>query len=651
MIRSVLIANRGEIACRIIRTARAMNIRTIAIATEADRSWLHWQQADEAVFLGEGPAAESYLCGPEIIRVALEHGADAIHPGYGFLSENAKFARDCAEAGLVFIGPPADAISAMGSKSEAKALMETAGVPVVPGYHGDRQQPQFLKQKAYEIGYPVLIKAVSGGGGRGMRIVNKAIEFDEQLASAQREALAAFGDDRVLIERYLDNPRHIEMQVFADSHGNVVHLFERDCSVQRRHQKVIEEAPAPGLSDTVRAAMGEAAIKAANAVGYQGAGTVEFIVDGANLEKPDSFFFMEMNTRLQVEHPVTEMVTGLDLVEWQLRIAGGEALPLAQDDLKLAGHAMEVRIYAEDPAHDFQPAMGKLWAVEFPAGPNVRVDSGVTAGSVVSPYYDSMLAKIIVHAPGRDAVIDRLRKALKEVQIAGVKTNVGFLGSILADGEFSAGGIETGYVDRRITELTGGGPGPALAALAVDQWLKRSDQHQARLPGPWQGGSGFEVGGLERTVGIDLLVDGQPADAEIRWKNGSAETIVGTEAAMPDEGRARIVWGGGIAYVSVDGRQLSVAFPSPLERVLGVSQGSGHVLTPMHGRIVSVRIGAGDTVSAGDILFTLEAMKMEHSIKAPVDGIISRILVSEGMQVDEGAEALMIDQAPAESPG
>lgn len=650
MIRSVLIANRGEIACRIIQTAKAMNIHTIAIATEADRSWLHWQQADDAAFIGDGPAAESYLNGPEIIRIALNKGADAIHPGYGFLSENAEFARACADAGLVFIGPPADAISAMGSKSQAKALMEKAGVPVVPGYHGNRQQPQFLKQKAYEIGYPVLIKAVSGGGGRGMRLVNKAIEFDEQLVSAKREALAAFGDDRVLIERYLDNPRHIEMQVFADGHGNAVHLFERDCSVQRRHQKVIEEAPAPGLSETVRAAMGEAAVKATKSVGYQGAGTVEFIVDGANLAQPDSFFFMEMNTRLQVEHPVTEMVTGHDLVEWQLRIAGGEALPLEQDGLSFSGHAMEVRIYAEDPAADFQPAMGKLWRARFPVDKNIRIDSGVMDNTVVSPFYDSMLAKIIVHEPDRDGAINRMREALDKVEIAGVKTNIAFLAAILADAEFCSGGIETGYVDRRISQLTRSQPNRETAALALDEWLGLGDKAEPHLPGPWQNNAGFEVGGLGRTVGFDILVDGQPTDAEVRWTNGAAKSFVDAETPSSGIGDATIVWGGQTAYVLTDGQQLAVGFPSPLDRIPDASASSGRVPVPMHGRVVSVRFNSGDQVRAGDTLFTLEAMKMEHSINAPVDGIISQLLVSEGDQVDEGAVALLIEQDAAADP-
>ncbi len=639
MIGSVLVANRGEIACRILKTARTLGIRTIAVATEADRSWLHWQEADEVAFIGAGPVAESYLNGEAIIRAARETGAEAIHPGYGFLSENAEFAQQCANAGIIFVGPSPEAIRAMGSKSQAKGLMEDAGVPVVPGYHGERQQPEFLKQKAYEIGYPVMIKAVSGGGGRGMRLVNKAIEFDDQLAAARREAQASFGDDRVLIERYLNNPRHIEVQVFGDTHGNLVHLFERDCSVQRRHQKVIEESPAPGLSEAVRLAMGEAAVSAARAVDYYGAGTVEFIADADDLSRPGGFFFMEMNTRLQVEHPITEMITGLDLVEWQLRIASGEPIPLSQGDLSFRGHSIEARIYAEDPGAGFRPSTGKLWAAEMPGGDDVRIDTGVRKGSFVSPYYDSMLAKIIVHAPGRAAAILRLREALADVRIAGVKTNTSFLAAILADPVYLAGAVETGYVDGRLPDLTAGGADYSAASLAVAEWL---DARANGPVGPWSGRSGFEIGGLGRTSGLDLLIDGKPASAELTWRDGSLEIAVAGRASCgaPD---AQVVWGDGTAFVLAGGDQLAVSFPSPLERAAQSSGGSGRVAVPMHGRIASVRVEAGDRIHAGDVLFTLEAMKMEHSIKAPVDGTVSQMLVAEGAQVDEGAAAVVIE--------
>ncbi len=453
MIGSVLVANRGEIACRIFKTAKRLRIRTVAVATEADRTWRHWQEADEALFIGDGPAADSYMNAEKIIDAARKSGVDAIHPGYGFLSENAEFARACADAGIKFIGPSASAIEAMGSKARAKQIMDDAGVPTVPGYHGERQQAEFLKQKAYEIGYPVVVKAIAGGGGRGMRVVEKAIQFEDQLASAQREAAASFGDDRVLIERYLENPRHIEVQVMGDEHGNLIHLFERDCSVQRRHQKVIEEAPAPGLDADIGNAIGEAAVRAAESVNYVNAGTVEFIVDPGSLSPTSGYYFMEMNTRLQVEHPVTEMVTGLDLVEWQFRIASGESLPIAQKNLRRNGHSIEARIYAEDPAAGFKPSMGRLWAVDIPERNDVRVDDGIAEGTIVGPHYDSMLAKLIVQAPERQSAIDMLQNALADLRIAGVKTNKTFLRRILGDPAFSAEAVGTNFVDSRVAEF------------------------------------------------------------------------------------------------------------------------------------------------------------------------------------------------------
>ncbi len=650
MIKSLLIANRGEIACRIIRTARAMGIRTIAVATEADRGWLHWREADEAEFIGEGPAPDSYLSGRAIVEAARKHGADAIHPGYGFLSENADFAQACADAGIVFVGPSPEAIRSMGSKAGAKALMEKAGVPVVPGYHGDRQQPDFLRQKAYEIGYPVMIKAVSGGGGRGMRIVNKAIEFDDQLTSARREAKSAFSDDRVLIEKYLANPRHIEVQVFGDSHGNVVHLFERDCSVQRRHQKVIEEAPAPDLPEAVRDAMGAAAVSAARAVDYCGAGTVEFIADGSTLADTGEFYFMEMNTRLQVEHPVTEMVTGLDLVEWQLRVAAGEPLPKSQDRLGYRGHAIEARIYAEDPAADFRPAMGRLWAVSFPEDPSIRVDTGVAEGAVVSPYYDSMLAKVIVHRPDRAAATRDLKSALARIRIAGVGTNIGFLSAILDDDAFGAGRMDTGFVDRNIDRLAGRRPARSLAALAVRERTHRLQAGGPGTGGPWGDHSGFEVGGLGRTVVSDIAIDGEPARATLTWVDGTLDILIDDEAFSDIAGETQLVWGGETAFVLAAGGQLAVGFPSPVDKASAALGGDGHVKAPMHGRIASVRVGAGDDVARGDLLFTLEAMKMEHSVRAPLDGTVEQVLIAEDQQVDDGATAVVIGPAKAEPP-
>jgi 3-methylcrotonyl-CoA carboxylase alpha subunit len=518
----------------------------------------------------------------------------------------------------------------------------------VPGYHGQRQQPEFLKQKAYETGYPVMIKAVAGGGGRGMRIVNKAIEFEDQLVSAKREALAAFGDETVLIERYLNNPRHIEIQVFGDSQGNVVHLFERDCSVQRRHQKVIEEAPAPGLPDTVRQAMGEAAVKAARAVGYQGAGTVEFIADGSSLAGTDGFFFMEMNTRLQVEHPVTEMITGLDLVEWQLRIVSGEPLPLGQDALAIQGHAMEARIYAEDPAADFQPAMGRLWAAEFPNCETIRVDTGVATDSVVSPFYDSMLAKLVVHGQDRKTAVGALRQALSEVRIAGVKTNIAFLGAILDDAEFGAGGVETGFVDRNIAKLAGGGPDRALAGLAVLDYLKGPGCKSGESPGPWADTSGFEIGGLGRAMDMAVTIDGNPATANLNWDDGTLAVSIDGRGVPEDSGDTRIVSGGDAAFIVSAGGQLAVSFPAPLQRVSSAAAGDGHVRVPMHGRVASISAGEGERIAAGDLLFTLEAMKMEHSVRAPVDGVIGQVLISVGEQVDDGASAIVIEPAGEE---
>ena len=495
MFSSVLIANRGEIAVRIARTAKRLGMRVIAVYSEADAGALHVRVADEAHLIGPPPARESYLVIEKLIEVARRTGAQCIHPGYGFLSENAHFAEACAAAGIVFVGPPPSAIRAMGLKDHAKALMEKAGVPVVPGYHGELQDPKFLKEKAYQIGYPVLIKAVAGGGGKGMRRVDKHAEFDAALEGATREAQSAFGDARVLIEKYVTAPRHIEMQVFADSHGNVIHLNERDCSLQRRHQKVIEEAPAPGMTREVRDAMGRAATEAARAVGYQGAGTVEFIADGARGLRPDGFWFMEMNTRLQVEHPVTEAITGLDLVEMQFRVAAGEKLPLAQSDVRIDGHAAEARLYAEDPERGFLPSTGKLAALELPAGEGIRVDTGVEAGSAVSPYYDPMIAKVIAHGSDREQALDRLAAALGETVVVGPHANAAFLKALVSHPEFRAGQFDTGFIDRHLADLTRIDPqaeaaaiGAAVAALLAPAKRKpprnamaRSLEHRGRI--------------------------------------------------------------------------------------------------------------------------------------------------------------------------
>src|SRR5947209_2968177 len=484
MFSSVLIANRGEIAVRIARTAKRLGMRVIAVYSEADAAALHVRVADEAYLIGPPPARESYLVVDKIVEAAALSHADCIHPGYGFLSENPRFAEACADAGIVFVGPPPSAIRAMGLKDQAKALMEKAGVPVVPGYHGELQDPKFLKEKAYQIGYPVLIKAVAGGGGRGMRRVDKHAEFDTALEGATREAQSSFGEARVLIEKYVTAPRHIEMQVFADSHGNVIHLNERDCSLQRRHQKVIEEAPAPGMTPELREAMGRAATEAARAVGYQGAGTVEFIADGARGLRPDGFWFMEMNTRLQVEHPVTEAITGLDLVELQFRVAAGETLPLAQNDVRIDGHAAEARLYAEDPERGFLPSTGKLVALELPVGEGIRVDAGVEAGSVVSPYYDPMIAKVIAHGSDRTQALTRLATALGETVVVGPHANAAFLKSLVIHPEFRGGQFDTGFIEQHLAELTKIDPAAEAAAVGagVEALLTRKP---AAKEAPW----------------------------------------------------------------------------------------------------------------------------------------------------------------------
>src|SRR5215218_8130557 len=513
MLASVLIANRGEIAVRIARTAKRLGMRVIAVYSEADAGALHVRVADEAHLIGLPPARESYLVIEKLIETARRTRAQCIHPGYGFLSENPQFAEACAAAGVVFVGPPPSAIRAMGLKDRAKALMEKAGVPVVPGYHGDLQDPKFLKEKAYRIGYPVLIKAVAGGGGKGMRRVDKHAEFDSALESASREAQSAFGDPRVLIEKYVTAPRHVEMQVFGDQHGNVIHLNERDCSLQRRHQKVIEEAPAPGMSAKLREQMGAAAVAAAKAVGYVGAGTVEFIADGAKGLRPDGFWFMEMNTRLQVEHPVTEAITGLDLVELQFRVAAGEKLPIAQGDVRIDGHAVEARLYAEDPERGFLPSTGKLAALEFPSGEGIRVDIGVEAGSAISPYYDPMIAKVIAHGSDRAQALERLAVALGETVVVGPHANAAFLKALVSHPEFRAGEFDTGFIDRHLAELTkvdpqaeAGSIGAAIEALLAP---KANGAANGAWRDPWSAADGLSLG-PPRQLDFDILVDGHP---------------------------------------------------------------------------------------------------------------------------------------------
>jgi 3-methylcrotonyl-CoA carboxylase alpha subunit len=643
MFKSVLIANRGEIACRVARTAKRLGMRTIAVYSDADADALHVRVCDEAHRIGPPPVRESYLLIDAIIETARRSGAECIHPGYGFLSERAEFAEACAQAGIAFVGPPAGAIRAMGLKDRAKALMEKAGVPVVPGYHGEQQEAKFLKRKAYEIGYPVLIKAVAGGGGKGMRKVEKHADFDDSLEGAMREAGSAFGDSRVLIERYVAAPRHIEIQVFADSHGNAIHLNERDCSLQRRHQKVIEEAPAPGMTPELREAMGGAAVAAARAVGYVGAGTVEFIADGANGLKPDGFWFMEMNTRLQVEHPVTEMITGLDLVEWQFRVASGEKLPKTQGEVAPRGHAVEARLYAEDPEHGFLPSTGKLLALEFPKGDGLRVDTGVEAGAQVSPYYDPMIAKVIAHAPAREAALVRLAEALERTVVAGPRTNLTFLAALCRAPDFRAGAFDTHFIERNLAPL-GAVPQEAdgaAAAAGVECLL----EHEARriavrstARSAWDVADAFQLSG-ERDSALPIVVDGKVREALVRY--GAAGRSVTVNGAGPDVG-ATVIETSGAAHVLRNGRQTIVSLRD-FEAVDAEHQdGDGVVRAPMHGKILALLVENGAPVTKGQRVAVIEAMKMEHGLTAPQDGMVREISVESGAQVADGAKIMVI---------
>ncbi|MGC1280568.1 MAG: biotin carboxylase N-terminal domain-containing protein, partial [Xanthobacteraceae bacterium] len=536
MFRSVLIANRGEIACRIARTAKRLGLRTIAVYSSADADALHVRSCDEAYFIGGPEPRDSYLSIESLIAAALKARAECIHPGYGFLSENADFAEACDKAGIVFVGPPAAAIRAMGLKDRAKTLMEKAGVPVVPGFHGERQEAKFLKEKAYEIGYPVLIKPAAGGGGRGMRRVDKHTDFEAALEGAIRESQSAFGSGRVLIEKLVAAPRHIEIQVFADRQGNTIHLGERDCSLQRRHQKVIEEAPAPGMTADLRARIGAAAVAAAKAVDYRGAGTVEFVADGSEGLRADAIWFIEMNTRLQVEHPVTEAVTGLDLVEWQLRIAAGEKLPRTQSQIRIDGHAIEARVYAEDAEHGFLPSTGAIVALELPH--DIRVDAGIEAGGQVTPYYDPMIAKLIAQAPTRQAALDRLSQALDRTVIAGVRSNVAFLANLCRADEFRRGQVDTGFIDGNLARL-GAVPRPrdnAAAALGVAHLLDDATaievaSDDVSAPSPWDSDDGFQLGGT-RSIAIPIVIDGENADATVTYaKDGARVAVDGAEPA------------------------------------------------------------------------------------------------------------------------
>jgi len=676
--KKILIANRGEIACRVAATARRMAIRTVAVYSDADAHANHVRACDEAVYLGGSAPRDSYLRWEKIIEAAKATGAEAIHPGYGFLSENEDFARACAEAGLVFIGPPAEAILAMGLKAESKRLMEQAGVPLVPGYHGADQDPALLQREADRIGYPVLIKASAGGGGKGMRIVEKSADFAAALASCQREAINSFGDDAVLIEKYVQRPRHIEIQVFGDTQGNVVYLFERDCSVQRRHQKVLEEAPAPGMPEAMRKQMGEAAVNAARAVHYVGAGTVEFIVEqtgGYDAPEAMKFYFMEMNTRLQVEHPVTEAITGLDLVEWQLRVAAGEPLPLQQGQLEMHGHAIEARICAENPDNNFLPATGTLAVYRKPQPhtafqrSRVRIDDGVREGGEISPFYDSMIAKLIVHGATRAEALARLDAALAQVQIVGVATNVQFLRGVLATESFSQARLDTALIERERAVLFDreplGLPLAAAAAVAhqvLGEWPVRGQG----AADPFARRDGWRALGEYRRH-FDFEFHGRPAGAVLRYGQGGALHLSVSEGEAPGaevaagpltigrlpEGRIEVDFAGGRHVLDVYAQQdvLHVFAPQGATRITEVDRMAhagdahaegGRLTAPMPGKVVSFAVKPGDVVSKGQPLAVMEAMKMEHTIAAPADGTVEELLYAPGDQVAEGAELLRL---------
>ncbi|MBX3612456.1 MAG: acetyl/propionyl/methylcrotonyl-CoA carboxylase subunit alpha [Burkholderiaceae bacterium] len=676
MFSKILIANRGEIACRVAATARRLGIRTVAVYSDADANARHVAACDEAWRLGPAAARESYLRGDLILEIARRTGAQAIHPGYGFLSENEDFARAAAHAGIAFIGPPADAIAAMGSKSAAKALMERAGVPLVPGYHGEDQDPALLAQEAARIGYPVLIKASAGGGGKGMRIVERADLFDAMLASCKREAKNAFGDDAVLVERYVTRPRHVEIQVFADSHGHCVHLFERDCSVQRRHQKVLEEAPAPGMTEERRSAMGDAAVAAARAVGYVGAGTVEFIA-----EQSGRFYFMEMNTRLQVEHPVTEMITGFDLVEWQLRVAAGQPLPATQQDLRIRGHAIEARVYAENPDKGFLPSIGTLRHLRTPLASAfthrveggaehdepaaVRIDSGVREGDAITPYYDPMIAKLIVWGRDRDHALARMARALAGFEVVGPATNVGFLSRLVACESFARADLDTGLIDREKAVLMPAAAKPPLlpraiaaaAVLAGEADEAAAADRAAGRHDPWNLRNGWRASGrLHRTLPFDAA--GEPCPVEVEYaargwtvRDGDDALCIADLRWSPAERKLRGLAGerafeasavldGETLHLFTPDGHLTLGYAPPLAHVGEEESDDARLTAPMPGKVIALMVQAGAKVTRGQPLLVMEAMKMEHTISAPADGEVAAIRHAVGDQVAEGAQLI-----------
>ncbi|WP_408597129.1 acetyl/propionyl/methylcrotonyl-CoA carboxylase subunit alpha [Limnohabitans sp.] len=697
MFQKILIANRGEIACRVAATARRLGVKTVAVYSDADATAKHVLACDEAVHIGGSAPQDSYLRWERILQAAQDTGAQAVHPGYGFLSENEDFAKACAAAGLVFIGPSPSAIQAMGLKAESKQLMEKAGVPLVPGYHGADQDPALLQREADRMGYPVLIKASAGGGGKGMRAVEKAADFAEALASCQREATHSFGSDAVLIEKYVQRPRHIEIQVFGDTHGHCVYLFERDCSVQRRHQKVLEEAPAPGMTEALRAQMGAAAVAAAQAVNYVGAGTVEFIVEQAGYDKPEAmkFYFMEMNTRLQVEHPVTEAITGLDLVEWQLRVASGEPLPLRQDQLRIQGHAIEARICAENPDNNFLPATGTLQVYRKPACTSfavaagaVRADDGVREGDTISPYYDSMVAKLIVHGDTRAQALARLDAALAQTHIVGLATNVQFLRQVVRSPSFAKAQLDTALIPREAAVLFHQEPVGAVRAVAAV--VAHTLHAERRLAGtdPFSQRDGWQAYGVRTRAftcvlgddtlhaqlsylhdgGLHLRVSSAGAALPTTAPSGgdasgllqfSAAGLAGDVVEVGEVGEvaqsglwvsfdgqrthSSLHWQGDVAHVFTPDGATRITWNDPLAHAGEVEMKGGRLTAPMPGKVVSFAVRVGDVVTAGQTLAVMEAMKMEHTIAAPKDGTVQELLYAAGDQVAEGAELLKLD--------
>ncbi len=654
MFNKILIANRGEIACRVIRTARRLDIKTVAVYSQADENALHVKKADEAVFIGPSASSKSYLVIDNIIAAALKTGAEAIHPGYGFLSENADFAQACADNNLVFIGPPISAIESMGSKSAAKNIMQHAGVPLVPGYHGDEQSLSVLKQAADEMGYPVLLKAVAGGGGKGMRQVWSAEDFESELSIAKSEALSSFANDDMLVEKYLTAPRHVEFQVFCDVHGNALHIFERDCTIQRRHQKVIEEAPAPNFSQELREQMGQAAIRAAQAIDYQGAGTVEFLLD-----EDGSFYFMEMNTRLQVEHPVTEMISGQDLVEWQLKVANREPLPLKQSDLKINGHAFEARIYAEDPNNDFLPTSGRLIDLEEPALNNsVRVDTGVLEGDEVSPFYDPMISKLIVWGENRPAALAKLKHALNDYKISGITTNISFLKRLAAHQSFAKAELDTGFIEHHQQSLFSKNECNYAHFLPIMALFLMLDRKRNCTASVWSQGNAWRLNQSNTQI-LNVTVNGNEHQISLRdlssqYRINLAGKSYDLSAELHDNKLEAVIDGHKQSFTILNSNEGYCLFSDDQEIEFALSRpdfGDSNSNTslsnfkaPMNGTIVELLVSKGDTVKQDQALIIIEAMKMQHTIKAPSDGEISEIFYALGDLVDGGAELLSFEQ-------